>query len=69
MQGAVKIGVDMIAAGVLAEQELLRGAQRATDFAALVSPSTVPSVVPPSMTGIGVGSGALGTMTTLDGVV
>jgi len=44
-------------------------AQRATDSAALVSPPTVPSVVPPSMTGIGVGSGALGTMTTLDGVI
>ena len=60
---------ELIAAGVLAEQELLRGAQRATDSAALVSPSTVPSVVPPSMTGIGVGSGTLGTMMTLDGVI
>ena len=43
--------------------------ERATDSAALVSPPTVPSVVPPSMTGIGVGSGTLGTMTTLDGVI
>ena len=60
---------ELIAAGVLAELELLRGAQRATDSAALVSPPTVPSVVPPSMTGIGVGSGTLGTMTTLDGVI
>ena len=60
---------ELIAAGVLAELELLRGAQRATDSAALLSPPTVPSVVPPSMTGIGVGSGTLGTMTTLDGVI
>ena len=58
---------ELIAAGVLVE--LLRGAQRATDSAALLSPPTVPSVVPPSMTGIGVGSGTLGTMTTLDGVI
>ncbi len=60
---------ELIAAGVLAELELLRGAQRATDSAALLSPPTVPSVVPPSMTGIGVGSGTLGTMTTLGGVI
>ena len=60
---------ELIAAGVLAELELLGGAQRATDSAALVSPPIVPSVEPPSITGIGVGSGTLGTMTTLDGVI
>ena len=60
---------EMIAAGVLSELERLRDAQRATDSAVLVSPSTVPSVVPPSMAGIGVGSGTLGTMTMLGGVI
>ena len=56
----------------LAEMEQLErlcDAQWATVSAALVSSSTVPSVVPPSMVGIGVGSGALGTMTMLGGVI
>ena len=53
----------------LAELERLRRAQQVTGSTALVSPSTVPSVVPPSAAGIGVGSRTLGAMTMLDGVI
>mmetsp|Transcript_34137 Transcript_34137/g.46161 ORF Transcript_34137/g.46161 Transcript_34137/m.46161 type:complete len:98 (+) Transcript_34137:636-929(+) len=45
------------------------GQMVATDSAVLVSPPIIPSVVPPSMAGIGVGSGTLGTMIVLDGAI
>ena len=55
--------------GVLSVGASQQACTSPTDSAVLVSPSTVPSVVPPSMAGIGVGSGTLGTMTMLDSVI